>query len=92
MRKHIARFYRSTEGLVITIGLYLALAYGIWIAREELFAGPTALSVPVSLTCLVFGAAGFFLWADALQRVLTAVSNAFSSSIQEATNPTFPRD
>jgi len=83
MRKLLARFYGSTEGLVITIGLFLALAYVVSISHEAVFASPL-LGALVAPLLLVYGAAGFYLWADALARLLTAVSEVFSGAMTDA--------
>jgi len=83
MRKLIARFYGSTEGLVITIGLYIAVAYAIWASHEAAFANPVFGTV-FSVFSLFFGATGFFLWADALDRALNAVSLSVSAAMANA--------
>ena len=83
MRKLAARFYASTEGLVVTIGLYIALAYAVWVCHEAAFANPV-FGALLSVFSLGFGAAGFFLWADALTRALNAVSLTVSAAMANA--------
>ena len=87
MTRLIARFYRSTEGLVVTLGAYVLAAYAIWLIHEPLFAAPPVLAIPAALIGLVFIGFGFYLWAEATQRILTAINDTFAGFINELMTP-----
>lgn len=62
------RFYRSTEGIVITLVAYVVLAFGV-VALHTMFAESPLLAV----ASIALGGAGFYLWADAVGRVADAL-------------------
>jgi hypothetical protein len=80
------RFYRTTEGLVITLVAYALAAFGVYaIFAGGLDAAPAFVGVPVALASLVFAGAGFYLYYDALDRLLnTLAESAFIHEVMNA--------
>lgn len=77
------RFYRTTEGIVAALSLFVAACAGLTAAWPAVTAGPVAFSVPFAILGLVLGGAGVALWADAAQRLFEAVTDHFSDFIAE---------
>lgn len=80
------RFYRSTEGIVVAMSLYVALAVGISFVWPIVAASPLALGVPFAVLTLVFGGAGLYLFADAVERVFDALNERFGAFFNEVMN------
>lgn len=81
------RFYRTTEGVIIALSIYVALCVGVSAAWAAVSAGPLLLAGPFVLTMLVLGGIGIYLYADAVQRLFDALLARFGDLIIEIVAP-----
>jgi small-conductance mechanosensitive channel len=72
------RFYRTTEGIVTALVVYVAIAFGI-VALHDAVSG----SILLTLASIVFGGAGFYLYQDAISRIFDAVHDRSEGLLAE---------
>ena len=82
----LLRLYRSTEGIIVAMSLYVALAVGVSLLWPSVIAGPLVFSVPFAVFALVFGGAGLYLFADAVERVFDALAERYGQFFNEVMN------
>lgn len=80
---HLSRFYRSTEGLVTVMSLYVALCAGLWASWPGVTSASAALSAPFAIFALVVGGVGLHLYAEGARRVFDAISDRFAGFFAE---------
>lgn len=77
------RFYRTTEGIVVAITLYVLACYGLWSGAGVLTYGPVAAAAPFAIAGILIGFIGIYLFADAVSRVFDALLATFGGFINE---------
>lgn len=79
-------FYRTTEGLVTAMSLYVALAFLISAVAPAAAGGPVVFGALFAVFALLAGGLGLFLYADAARRVFDAVNERLTGFFIEAMN------
>lgn len=79
-------FYRTTEGIIVAMSAYVVVAVGLAMVWSVAVAGPAALMAPLAVFALVFGGAGLYMFADAVQRVVEAVAERYGKFLNEVMN------
>lgn len=82
----LLRIYRSTEGFVTTLSLYVALCVGITAVWPAVTTGPTSIGVLAAVLALVVGGTGLYLYAEAMQRLFDAITERFETLISQVMN------
>jgi len=84
--QQLLRFYRTTPGIVVAMSLYVLLAVCVFFAWPIATSGPVAFGFLFALLMLVFGGAGLYMFADAMDRVFDAISERYGEFFVEVMN------
>ena len=82
----LIQLYRTTEGIVIAMSLYVTLAVGVSLAWPVATAGPVVFGFPFAIFALVFGGVGLYMFADAIERVFNALAERYGEFFNEVMN------
>ena len=77
------RFYRTTEGIVVAITLYVLACYGLWSGAWILSSGPLIAGAAFAVAGLAIGFIGIYLFADAVTRLFEALLDTLGGFINE---------
>lgn len=79
-------FYRTTEGIIAAMSVYVVLAVGLALVWPVAIAGPAVFMAPLAIFALFYGGLGMYMFADGFQRVFEALEERYGAFLNEVMN------